>query len=135
MRTEGIKVRATAVLIEGGEVLLVEQRVSNARCWSLPGGGLEPGETLEACLLREVKEETGCKAAIDEYAGITCYEHGSRPKVVLFFHMSLAGGCKEIAMGPEAEVDACQWVTVPEAISILSYAAERNLLPKKPEAR
>ena len=55
------KVRATGILIEDGCILLVEQAVtpSLSRRWSLPGGGVEAGETLAKCLVREVREETG----------------------------------------------------------------------------
>jgi ADP-ribose pyrophosphatase YjhB (NUDIX family) len=38
---------------------------SSGRRWSLPGGVLEPGETLEQCLVREVEEETGLRVAVD----------------------------------------------------------------------
>jgi mutator protein MutT len=62
-----IQVRPTAVLIEDGKILLVEQQVcgSPGRRWSLPGGRLEAGETLEQCVVREVAEETGLQVAID----------------------------------------------------------------------
>ena len=55
------KVRATAVLVEDGRILLVEQAVTRSlpRRWSLPGGRVEAGETLAECLVREVREETG----------------------------------------------------------------------------
>ncbi len=53
------KVRATGVLIENNSLLLVKQKLSNNRNWSLPGGRVEPGETLEQALIREMKEETG----------------------------------------------------------------------------
>jgi len=53
------KVRATGVLIENNSLLLVKQKLSNNKNWSLPGGRVEPGETLEQALIREMKEETG----------------------------------------------------------------------------
>ncbi|MDX2288980.1 MAG: NUDIX domain-containing protein [Hyphomicrobiaceae bacterium] len=44
----------------GLEVLLVRRgRPPLAGVWSLPGGKLEPGETAEQAVLREVREETG----------------------------------------------------------------------------
>lgn len=58
-RDELYKVRATGVLIENNSLLLVKQKLSNNKNWSLPGGRVEPGETLEQALIREMKEETG----------------------------------------------------------------------------
>lgn len=52
-------VRVTGVLLHEGRLLIVRQRVSETRGWSLPGGKLEPGETLEEGLRREMREETG----------------------------------------------------------------------------
>jgi mutator protein MutT len=63
---QGLMVRPTAILIEDGEILLVRQEVTETRRWSLPGGKLESGETIEQCLIREVKEETGLDITIDE---------------------------------------------------------------------
>lgn len=53
------KVRATGVLIENNSLLLVKQKLTNNKNWSLPGGRVEAGETLEQALVREMKEETG----------------------------------------------------------------------------
>jgi ADP-ribose pyrophosphatase YjhB (NUDIX family) len=58
-------VRATAILIEAGHVLLVRQKVSATREWSLPGGSLEFGESLEECVVREVREEAGIEVAVE----------------------------------------------------------------------
>lgn len=58
-------VRITGILIEEDKILLVNQMVSEQRSWSLPGGRLEQGETLEQGLKREMKEETGLDVEVD----------------------------------------------------------------------
>ncbi|MBJ7987547.1 NUDIX hydrolase [Bacillus cereus] len=58
-----MQVRVTGILIEDEKVLLVNQKVSN-RNWSLPGGRVENGETLEEAMIREMREETGLEVKI-----------------------------------------------------------------------
>lgn len=49
-----------AIIFEGDKVLLVERAGEPLKgWWSIPGGLLETGETLEAAVQREVREETG----------------------------------------------------------------------------
>lgn len=57
-------IRITGILIENNEILLVQQKLSDKRNWSLPGGRLERGETLSQGLIREMKEETGLDVEI-----------------------------------------------------------------------
>lgn len=58
-----MQVRVTGILIEGEKVLLVKQKVAS-RNWSLPGGRVENGETLEEAMSREMREETGLEVKI-----------------------------------------------------------------------
>ena len=49
-----------AVLVDGDRVLLVRRgNPPNQGLWSVPGGRLEPGESLREGVAREVREETG----------------------------------------------------------------------------
>ena len=49
-----------AVIVREGRVVLVKRRFEPlAGQWSIPGGAIEAGETLEACITREMAEETG----------------------------------------------------------------------------
>ncbi len=50
---------AAVCVNERNEVLMVLQGKRRRKRWSVPSGGLEKGETLEECCIREVWEETG----------------------------------------------------------------------------
>ncbi len=48
------------IIVHEGRVVLVKRRFEPlAGQWSIPGGAVETGETLDACLVREMAEETG----------------------------------------------------------------------------
>ncbi len=54
-----------AVVVDSGRVLIVKRKYDPlAGQWSIPGGGVEVGETLEDCVAREILEETGLTIAV-----------------------------------------------------------------------
>ena len=59
----------TAAVIEEGGKVLVARRKKGDRCegcWEYPGGKVEPGETPEESLKRELREEMGVDVAVGE---------------------------------------------------------------------
>src|SRR5512142_583056 len=93
--------------------------------WSLPKGKLEDGERWEAAALREVEEETGCRARIVSFAGVVHYVPRRTPKVVVFWHMELV---KEGPLVHVDEVDEVVWLTREEALRRLDHEGEREVL-------
>ena len=66
-----MRVAAYAVVTDAdGRVLLAHWIDGRRPAWTLPGGGLEPGEDPAHAVRREVREETGFRVAIDELLGI-----------------------------------------------------------------
>ena len=66
-----LRVAAYAVVIDDDRrILLAHWNEGRRSAWTMPGGGLEPGENPETAARREVREETGYKVEIDELLGI-----------------------------------------------------------------
>ena len=66
-----MRVAAYAIVADAeGRVLLAHWNEGRHAAWTLPGGGLEPGEDPERAARREVLEETGFRVVLDELLGI-----------------------------------------------------------------
>ena len=86
--------QVVAALIESEGKLLVCQRRRGGPFelrWEFPGGKVQPGETLEAALARELEEELGVTAKIGREVYRTEYRYAEMPEPIdlIFFAASV----------------------------------------------
>lgn len=81
--------------------------------WEFPGGKVELGESNEAALIREIREELKVDISIENYLGTIEYDYPS-------FHLSMACYECKIIMGEPVlmEHSAAKWLTVDELDSV-----------------
>lgn len=91
--TNAVQVTA-AVIIKDGLVLITERPEGGRHpgAWEFPGGKVEPGETPEECIARELGEELGVTVAVGERLAVF---HHSYPDLIidlLAFRCEVIGG-------------------------------------------
>ena len=69
-----IRLGCTAILFDNDQKILLTQRTDNKR-WCLPGGGIDPGESVEECCIREMFEETGMHVKIKKLVSVSSNPH------------------------------------------------------------
>jgi 8-oxo-dGTP diphosphatase len=86
----------------GGRLLLIKRgHEPEAGRWSLPGGRIEPGETDQQALVREVREETGLEVAPGRLVGeVERPSPGGRVLVIRDYAAAVTGGA--LAAGDDA---------------------------------
>ncbi|MFC5290826.1 NUDIX domain-containing protein [Actinokineospora guangxiensis] len=92
--------------------------------WSLPKGKLDPGETVYSAAVREVLEETGYTAVLGRHLGQVAYRVGDSDKTVDYFSARAASG----AFAANDEVDELRWLPVADAVELLTYHQDRDVL-------
>lgn len=58
-------IRAVGIVIKNSQVLLIHRLNEGSEYWVFPGGGVEQNETVEAAVVRELKEETSLDVSVD----------------------------------------------------------------------
>ena len=120
------------VLAAGGIVIRRQQplliavvRLRKRDEWVLPKGKLDDGETAKAAARREVLEETGYNATIQEFLGTLAFDVGGRCKIVHYWRMEASGDPVRPLMHDVREVD---WLPLDTALARLSRGYEQAFL-------
>ena len=83
----------TAAILQKGHRYLITRRqpgVHLAGVWEFPGGKCDPGESLAACLARELREELGIEARVGSELFTATHEYPDRRVELHFFECSTA---------------------------------------------
>ncbi|WP_280245923.1 NUDIX hydrolase [Nocardia abscessus] len=108
-----IKVAVSALVQDDEGRILLIRRTDNGK-YSIPGGGLEAGETVAQAVVREVHEETGIDVTVTQLIGIfsdpdhvIAYDDGEvRQEFSICFHARPTGGTPR----PSEESAEVEWI-------------------------
>ena len=120
--------KVTAAVIERRGRILIARRRSGGTApgkWEFPGGTIEPGETPEKCLSRELREELGIEARVGEFIGASRATSAGPSFDLLAFHIkSYRGRVRPV------DHDEIRWVDPRDLPTFDMAEADVRLLPK-----
>jgi len=137
-----VRVRVCGILIENGHILLVQMHspVTDSLVWLPPGGELEFGETLDTCLQREFKEETGLNIKRNSWAFLNEFVNPPFHAVELYYFVTRKGGVAKLGRDPElAEhnqlLKDLRWISLNNLAEFDYFPDKLCLLKKAPDEK
>ncbi len=93
MSTRTIQV-AAAVILDQGQVFITQRHAVDKMGgkWEFPGGKIEPGETPEVCVQRELQEELGIEADVHELFAVSRYSYPTFDIELFAYRVAIRSG-------------------------------------------
>ncbi len=99
-----IRIRVCGILKKNHKILFLKHlNLGEDYLWAPPGGGLNYGETIEECLTREFKEETGLNIKVHKF--ITFHEFIQLPLHALELFFEVSSDDKDFILGSDPELN------------------------------
>jgi 8-oxo-dGTP pyrophosphatase MutT (NUDIX family) len=111
----GMDLTVAAVIEHNARFLVVEELVGGRRVLTQPAGHIEPGETLEAAVIREVLEESGYHFTPLTVLGIFSWHDESRSYLRITFSGEVESPAKEQCL--DEGIIATHWLTKQELLA------------------
>lgn len=100
--------RVCGAITRAGSILMVNHQHDGRSYWTLPGGGVEPGETAEEAVMREAWEETGLTTRVVDLLYRITYLSTAGKEVVERCFLLEAIGDADPALGYDPELSGKQ---------------------------
>lgn len=117
-----------AAIIKDGDKFLIAKRKKGKHLegkWEFPGGKIEPNETPEACLARELNEEFGISAEIGSFVAESIFDYGERKIRLLGYKAKYISG--KFQLNDHEEIS---WVSTKELANYHFAEADLPLVEK-----
>jgi mutator protein MutT len=116
---------AAGLILREGRYLIARRKADThlGGLWEFPGGKREEGESLEACLRRELREELGIDVAAPVHFRMIRHEYREKTVEMHFFRCTIIGG-----EAKALECEEVRWVTPDELAEYDFPPADRPLI-------
>lgn len=100
-----VRVRACGVCWDNDKLLMVNHAsITPTNFWAPPGGGIEFGQSVDECLIREFKEETGLVIKPEQFLFGCEYILKPIHSIELFYSVKIDSGKLKTGMDPEIQI-------------------------------
>ena len=129
--TNQVRVRVCGLLVHEGAILLTAHRgllPDDALFWSPPGGGWQFGESVQECLQREFREETGLEVTPGRFLHLHEFGSNQLQALELFFAVTPTdlNALPQLGTDPEHAADA-------QLLTKLAFLSTRQLVKLPPQ--
>ncbi|MBQ9184728.1 MAG: (deoxy)nucleoside triphosphate pyrophosphohydrolase [Bacteroidales bacterium] len=120
------QIEVVAAIIRSGDRVFATQRGYGQwkDWWEWPGGKIEPGETPEQALVREIREELSIDISIDKFLYTVEWDYPEFHLTMHCYMCSVISGALHLN-----EHEAARWLSAPELRSLRWLPADIVLLP------